>query len=125
MAVSQTGEKHGQSVGVLRLMFQPLQFVRRPYHLGMVVRITQRFQGNQGIEHRRKNGRQPVRTFKPFQHPLFALSQARVSERDEYCVRKPFGNFVQLIQPQEKIPRGESFRIRRQGQFPFMNTGRI
>ena len=46
----------------------------------------------------------PSVAFKAFQHPLLGLFQRGFAERMDSVLGEPFGELVQPVQPEEKIP---------------------
>ena len=108
--------------GVVGFVLQFFQFVRGADDLRMVIRITERLEGDERIEHRRENRGQPVRAFKTFEHPLFGVFQRAFAEGMDFVFGEPFGQFVQAIQPQEKIPPRNRLRVGREREVAFMDA---
>ena len=55
----------------------------------------------------------------PFEHPLFGVFQRASAEGMDFMFGKPFGEFVQAVEPQEKIAPGKGLWIGRELQVAF------
>src|SRR5262245_31462124 len=91
----------------------------------MIVRKAESLEGNERIEHRRKNSGQAVGTFEPFEHPFLSLAQSPLAEWVDAHLREKLRKLVQPIQPKKEIAPGQPFRIGRQRQVAFMNSLRV
>ena len=107
------------------LMLQPFQFALLALENRMVALVTERLQRDNGIEHRWKNRRETVATRKAFEHPLLTALQRRLPKRMNAVFRKPFRQFVQPIQPEEKIAERDLFRVGRQCEVALVDAVRI
>ena len=123
MAVSQTGEKHGSMRTLSSVSCSSFfQLVLGADDLRMIVRIAERLERDERIEHRRKNRGQPVGAFKAFEHPLLGLFQRAFAERMDAVFGKPFGELVQPVEPEEKIAPVKSFRVGREREVAFVDA---
>ena len=59
---------------------QLLELVARPYHLRIVFGVAQAAQRNDGVQHGRIDGAQPVRHLQPLQQPFFRLLEGQCAE---------------------------------------------
>src|SRR5467141_2701107 len=88
----------------------------------MIIRITQGLECDQGVEHRRKDRCQAVRTLEALEHPELGFLERAFSERMNIIFGEPFGEFVKAIQPKEEIAPREQLEVRRRGQVAFVNA---
>ena len=91
----------------------------------MIVRIAERFQRDERIEHCGKNCGETVRPFEAFEHPLLGLLERAFAERMNVVLREPLGELVQLVEPDEKVPPGEPLGVRWQREIAFVVAFRI
>ena len=118
--------KAGLDANVIRrLVLQPFQFTSGADDGRMIVRIAERFQRDERIEHRGENRGQTVRPFEAFEHPLLGLLERAFAEGVNVVLRKPLGELVQLVEPDEKIAQGESLRVGGQRQVALVVALRV
>src|SRR5438445_12684133 len=90
--------------------------------LRMIVRLAQRFESDQRIEHRRENCRQAVASFKAFEHPPLRLPESQFTEWPEPVLFDPF---MKAVEPKQKIAQRKRSRVARQGQIALVIACRI
>ena len=89
---------------VVGFVFELLQLAFRAQHLRMIVRITQRLERDQRIEHRREKWRPGRREpSKRSSIHCSAFLQRAFAERMDAVLGEPLGELVQPVQPEEKI----------------------
>ena len=88
----------------------------------MLVRVAQGLERDERIEHRRKNRRQTVRPLEALQHPLLGFAQRPFAERMNLVFGEPLGEFVDPVQPQEKVAPAHPFRIGRHPQISLVEA---
>ena len=64
----------------------------------------------------------PSECFEPFEHPLLAFPQRAFAERMDFMLGKPFGEFVQPVEPEEEIPPRHRFRVGREREVAFVQA---
>ena len=90
--------------------------------LRMVIRIAKGLEGDERIEHRRKDGSQAIGAFEAFEHPLLGFLERAFAKRMNLILSEPFGEFVDAVEPQEKVTPGESFRVGRDRQIALVDA---
>ena len=107
---------------VVGLVFELFQFVRGADDLRMVVGIPERLERDERVEHRREDRRQAVRAFEAFEHPLLGLFERALAERMDFMLGKPLGEFVQAVEPEEKVAPRKRVRVGREREVAFMDA---
>src|SRR5439155_18694491 len=106
-------------------MLELFQLPLRAQDLRMIIGITERLEGNQRIEHRRKDRCQAIGSLEPLQHPLLGFSQRAIAEWMDAIFSKPFGEFMDPVEPKKKIPPGKALRVARRRQIALMDAFRV
>ncbi len=105
---------------VVSLVFEFLEFAFGADDFRMIVGIAERLECDERVEHRRENRGQSVRTFEAFEHPAFGVFERAFAKGVDVVLGEPFGEFVEAIQPEEKVAPGKIVRVGREGEVAFV-----
>ena len=88
----------------------------------MILRIIERAQGDDRVQHRRENRREPVAPLAdPLDHPAFRFLERALAQDPEV---HRFDQFERAIGTEEKVAPGERALIALEGEsFPLVPTG--